>query len=164
MTMLKIFKKRRQTDEEGGHPLFRKLSVATTALQRRWADRLQEKSERLSLGAKKWLLGLFVLIFGGMSVFIAWRGLTAGAGRPAVVVSPITVSSPAQQGVLATPFPGDQRVSSREYEVTQVFQRYLDSLGQSTDGQKVRDSLLRQRPGLLDSIRLIERMYLAQPK
>ena len=36
------------------------------------------------------------------------------------------------------------------------FHRYLDSLGMSESGRKTRDSLLKQRPGLLDSLNQLE--------
>ncbi|WP_214226620.1 hypothetical protein [Pedobacter sp. B4-66] len=36
------------------------------------------------------------------------------------------------------------------------FHTYLDSLGMSASGRKTRDSLLKQRPGLLDSLNQLE--------
>ncbi|UOE51355.1 hypothetical protein MTO98_09720 [Mucilaginibacter sp. SMC90] len=39
------------------------------------------------------------------------------------------------------------------------FQNYLDSLAKTPDGKRQRDSLLKARPGLMDSLETVERLY-----
>jgi hypothetical protein len=40
-----------------------------------------------------------------------------------------------------------------------AFRRYMDDLRSTPAGSRVRDSILRARPGLMDSINAIESLY-----
>lgn len=55
-------------------------------------------------------------------------------------------------------------VAKEEYEKIQRFRQYMDSLERSPSGKKLYNSILINRPGLLDSIILIENIYQSQIK
>lgn len=130
--------------------------------QRKYADRLQEMSEKMSPRTKKLCLLLFVVVFGGLSVSIVWRSVTAHGNRSVVTIQPIVPSPPSGHSSKENGLWPEGGVSAREYNMIRAFHRYLDSLGSTADGQALRDSLLKGRPGLMDSIVAIEKMYSGQ--
>src|SRR5687767_12182579 len=44
------------------------------------------------------------------------------------------------------------------------FKKYMDSLSKSSQARLVYDSILKARPGLMDSIQIIEEIYYSQSK
>lgn len=57
--------------------------------------------------------------------------------------------------------PPDQNLKRAESVPISIirFRKYIDSLSSTAEGIKVRDSLLRHRPGLIDSIKTVESLY-----
>jgi hypothetical protein len=133
-------------------------------VQRKYADKLQALTEKMSPRNKKLMLMLFILVFGGMSVSIVWRSITAHGNQSAVSVQPIVPSPPSGRPSKGNGLWPEGGVTAREYNMIRAFHQYLDSLGNTADGQAIRDSLLNGRPGLMDSIVAIEKMYLGQLK
>jgi len=162
--MWKILKKRRSTEGVVRPSILRKITGKVGAVQRRWADKLQEKSERLSVTGKKLMLGIFLAIFSGWSICIGWRSLSASHRGGTILVQPITISDPGQRGMGDQPDSARHGVSEKEYRAIQAFSHYLDSMGQSPEGKVWKDSLLKGRPGLLNSLQAIEHIYLNQSK
>jgi hypothetical protein len=148
----------------GSHPFVQKAAQRINKWQHACADKLQDRSERLSLGTKKAILIAFVLLFGGASGVITWRAITAHQAQSAVLIHPIVVSPPAGGLRDKSMSPFSERISSREYQIVRSFHHYLDSLSGSPSGEIVRDSILRERPGLLDSLMEIENLYLKEEK
>jgi hypothetical protein len=56
----------------------------------------------------------------------------------------------------------DVIVTKREHEEMQEFQRYMDSLHKSNTGKAIYDSIMMNRPGLLDSVNMLEEIYQSQ--
>jgi hypothetical protein len=161
--MFKRFKISKNGEGPTENPL-NKFSGKINAVQHRWADRLQEKSERLSSTGKRVFLSLFLLIFGGGSIFIAWQAMVFTRLPVAPAINRITPSSTEGAATLKAPFPDEPFVPAREHQAILLFRHYLDSLGQTEKGQLIRDSILKQRPGLVDSLDMLERVYLMQSK
>jgi len=162
--MWKVLKKRKSAEGEVQPSMIRKMKGKLGARQHQWADKLQEKSERLSLTGKKLMLAVFLAVFTGWSAYIAWQSLSSSGRHPALTVQPITISGSGKEALGTPPFTGHQGVSDREFGAIQAFRHYLDSLGQSAPGRLWRESLLKARPGLLDSLRAIEQVYLSGSK
>ena len=138
----------------------RRLSVVTNQRLHAFAERLKEMTERLSVGEKKCLLFVFVLTFGGSSIYITWKAIAAKSGTSAVSVRSIIVCPPnggtdGNSGIIS-----HGGISAREFNMVRAFHHYLDSLGGTASGMAIRDSLLVGRPGLVDSLVEIEKMYL----
>jgi hypothetical protein len=154
IVMSKIKSRFQVRAEETSSPMIHRMSLAVNGRLQRLAKKLQDRSERLSVTTKK------CLFFGGASLLIAWRSISSRSGRSAVSVQSI-VPCPLSGGSDGLrPLSPSGGVSRREYKMVRSFHHYLDSLGSTPAGTVVRDSILHERPGILDSIKIIERMYL----
>lgn len=118
---------------------------------------MQCKTEGLSRKAKKRCLTLFCLFSVGCSLYLIIESFTR-TSKQNLGVAPINVPMHSTQT-------GDEGTRSlllmtkKEVEKIERFRHYLDSLGRSASGVKIRDSLLSLRHGLMDSMRVIEKLY-----
>lgn len=130
--------------------------------QRRLADWMQDKTERLSGKGKIIALLIFCLLAGSYSIYLATAGLI---GKQNFTLSVISIKKP--RYIL---WSGEERIrtasdiSREDYLRIQLFKEYMDSLASSPAGKAVYDSILNSRPGLLDSVRFIENSYQSQIK
>ena len=164
--MLSLFRKRKTQssvkENAAQERLANHIVSACIRFQQRWADFMQRHTERLSHNAKLIVLSLFFLTAGSLSVYLIASSMMRRK-TPSINVThfkqpPYTVKS------------GDENtkalmmVSKAEHEKIQHFRIYMDSLARSPSGKKLLDSILSQRPGLMDSILLIENIYQSQIK
>lgn len=135
---------------------------ACLRFQQRWADSMQRRTERLSRNGKLIILSLFCLTAGSLSVYLIASSVKSHKASSFTVIH-----------LKKTPYAikaGDENtkalliVTKEEYEKIQRFRFYMDSLAGSPSGKKLYDSILSQRPGLMDSILLIENIYQSQNK
>lgn len=130
--------------------------------QRKWADLMQRYSERLPQGSKLIILFMFCLIASISSLYLIFSSVMHQS------TSSIAITH--FKAALFTGKSGDENtkatgiVAKAEYERIQHFQFYMDSLAGSSYGRKIYDSILNQRPGLIDSVLLIENVYQSQSK
>ena len=119
--------------------------------RRELAGYLQKKTNKLSAGAKMCSLIAFCLIGSVMYLYTAVQSWQAPRW-------------PRSQFVQIR-FPLHRQPSARSREVYQndsilqrikIFHTYMDSLGRTNTGLMTHDSILRARPGLMDSIDLLE--------
>ena len=54
------------------------------------------------------------------------------------------------------------KVAERDYQSIASFKHYMDSLNKSLNGKYQYDSILQARPGLMDSVQVLEQLYLSQ--
>lgn len=131
-------------------------------LERRSAGWLGLQAEKLSRGGKWIFLALFVLFAGGWTVY-----LVAGSFSGKSVISypflqmKSTPSLPASKRGLRHMGP---LLSKEEYGRIHRFTLYIDSLKATASGRRLLDSVTGNRPGLLDSLRLVENLYQSQIK
>lgn len=155
--MLKLFRKKKES------PLLisgvlQKLGRIIETKQRKVADYLNRKTATLNSRQQMIGLVLFCLLFGGSSAFTIWHSLESSART--MKVQPISVpqtvpSEDLQQKLLLT---------DQEIENIRSFWRYLDSLQLTKSGRIIYDSIGRARPGLLDSLVFIKKVYHKQLK
>lgn len=129
-------------------------------VQSKWADYMQRGTEGLSRKAKKWCLVLFCLFSIGCSLYLLIESFT-GASKESLIVAPINVPKYSTQTGEETTR-SLHLITKKEFERFARFHHYVDSLGRNATGAKIRDSLLSLRPGLMDSIRVIEKLYQLQ--
>jgi len=55
-------------------------------------------------------------------------------------------------------------ITKKDYQSITIFRSYMDSLYTSEEGKNQYDSILQARPGLMDSVQLLEQIYLLQQK
>ena len=117
-------------------------------VQTRWADFMQRKTERLSVKGKKLFLILFCILTSTISCCI--------------IITSFTTHSKQNYSVTAIHTPqhitGEQKerpsISNSVYSNIERFKNYMD-----TCDRHIKDSILRFRPGLMDSVLAIEQIY-----
>ena len=164
--MLSLFRKtngRKQDTEKGsGENLAGNLPMRVIRLQERCATFMQKQTERLSFKGKLMLLALFCLLSGSLSIYLFTRSLM---GHHPASISVSNIKAPLYGGK-----PGDENarssltITKQEYERIKYFRQYMDSLALSPSGKPLYDSIQRDRPGLIDSIALVEKFYQSQIK
>jgi hypothetical protein len=150
-----------ETDGSRGR-LLQKIDEANLRLQYKCAHWLERKTAHLS--RKSWIVILFCFIVftGGCSIYLIVNSLSG------TVVSDITVNQISKPTNTVSfeeaPMQLNATISKTEFEKMVRFRRYIDSLGRSPTGKKRYDSILQYRPGLLDSISIVEQYYHSQFK
>ncbi|WP_207515935.1 hypothetical protein [Longitalea luteola] len=161
----------RKKKQENGSPDSRSarrltsgVSNYVTEKQTKIAGFLNRKTEKLSAGGKKAFLFAVCLLFGGMSLYLVvkpfWR-----PSAPDASIKPKAISVPEHANKT-----GDEnlypRVLVTEADIKEVrdFKRYTDSLKNTANGRSLYDSILRARPGLMDTVGMLEELYLLQQK
>lgn len=126
-------------------------------LQERWAAFMQRKTEQLSDRSKKYTIVLFCLLAGGYSLYTIGESLSINKKKSIAITSIKTPNHITQKGGEIND--GTITISEHEFNKIQTFKSYMDSLGKSVTGRKIADSILLNRPGLMDSIIQLERLY-----
>lgn len=121
------------------------------------ANFLQQKTNHYSLRKKKILLLLFVTVFVTESSLVIIQSITRKSKTPITVtrIKSIRVESDEQIAPLIT---------KNEFLKIQRFKYYIDSLGTTAQGRKLKDSLLHSLPHLMDSVNFLINLYLEQSK
>ena len=130
----------------------------TMKIQEQCAVFLQRRSERLSYRVKKTFILIFFILSAGYSIYLIIESLMS-AKKP-LVIHPIKLSENSAKAGDEN-IKGDVMVSKKEYEKIHRFKIYMDSLTQNPLGRPLYDSILSGRPGLMDSILIIEELYKA---
>ena len=129
-------------------------------VQAEWASFLQHHSEKFSCRTKKYSLLLFCVVSVESSLYVFMEGFR-GSTPKIIPVAQIDVPLHAVES-------GKENISSfllitrGEFNRIEKFSRYIDSLGLSKEGRRLRDSILSYRPGLMDSIGIIKKIYQSQ--
>lgn len=119
------------------------------ALQSRLAATLQTKSEKLSTGAKKsWL---FVFCFVACTYCIYTISMSLHIRSPVRSAINVIQAPPLLQPLEIIHQPAPQIITDSELQKVQLFKWYMDSLSQTAAGAIIRDSIMMERPGLMDS-------------
>jgi hypothetical protein len=151
--------KKKRLDAEDEEPLA--ILTRWKAFKQQLADSLQEKYELLSSQTKKFTLILFCVLFGGSSVAIIIHSLTTKA-KPVKIAS-ISRPAHANDDSQSTLQP-DSIITKQEYNRVLQFENYMLALKTDSTGRKRFDSIIKNRPHLMDSISLFEKIYLSQTK
>ncbi len=130
--------------------------------QQRWASFMQQQTERLSGNGKLVMLVLFCLFTGSLSIYLCASNLI---GKPSAAIPLTPIKTSLSQGKS-----GDENTKSsvsitrHEYLRIKRFRDYMDSLARSPSGKLVYQDIIAHRPGLMDSVALVEKIYLSQSK
>ena len=142
--------------------LLQRFDEANLRLQYKCAHWLERKTAYLS--RKSWItiLFCFTVFTSGCSIYLIVNSLSGNTTKN-ITITPIT------KPTNAVPFEEksiqlNMAINTTEFEKIVRFRRYMDSLGRIPTGKKLYDSILHYRPGLLDSITIVEQYYHSQFK
>ena len=128
--------------------------------KRRVACYLQKESELMSLKSKRIIVACFFLFFSACSIGLV---LTTFIGNKESMVRikqlPKLLSS---KHKARTTIKADSVILYEDYKRIELFKAYLLQLKDDPTNKIKFDSIMRERPHLLDSITLFEKMYLSQ--
>lgn len=128
--------------------------------QSRVATAMQKGSEHLSVTGKKLALITFCFIGIAASIYAFTESIFYKKNSNHFLVSPIPIPKNALEKDDRT----SDILSVTEFNQIENFQKYIDSLSKSISGQKIKDSILKFRPLLMDSIHQLEKLYQIQGK
>lgn len=164
--MLSLFKNKKKTPSAAGNAaqdrMAKNIVVWCIRQQQRWAAFMQRQMECLSGRGKLIALFLFCLVAGSLSIYLIVSSLS---GKSSASVSVSRIKAPLHTGKT-----GDENtrsaivITKQEYQRIERFRHYMDSLARSPSGKPLYDSILKQRPGLMDSVAFIENLYQSQTK
>lgn len=151
---MRLFKKRERPSPL--YPFLQRLGACIERCQRNCADRLNSRTAGWSRLRMKWLLFIFCFAFGSASLYTGIRAISYPSGKLHIdkVAVPSHVLQPEDAGTVPAAV-----LSDTERQRFQAFSCYLDSLAQDSEGKRIFDSIRRERPGLLDSLRWVESIY-----
>lgn len=154
--MLQLFKRKSKKTALLA-PAWQKLNTAVTQQQRKIADRLQDRTQGWSRRKLIYMLVFFCIVFGGSSGYIIWQGLY-GKDKHIITIAPIDIPIRIDSDFSARNHKNGASVDAA-YLPIRRFLHYMDSLGKSPSGRATYDSILKARPGLMDSIALLNKIY-----
>jgi hypothetical protein len=157
-----LFRKRKKQNISNGLTVHDKaatrIAVFFTSLQNRFACFMNTKINKLSNQSKKIWLVAFCSLSGAITISTLVYALsTPGLTIPEPVRFPKYYHS-------ADSKTSEPLVTGRDVMRIQNFKVYLDSLTKSVPGKALYDSIMRARPGLVDSIRVCQELYSSQQK
>ena len=126
-------------------------------LQKAWAKWMSNKTKSISKRALTIALVIFVSLTSSYCIYLGLHAITGKSKGNAFTVT--SIKRPrhlTESGAMESPLPP---VSKQEYRRIQNFRLYMDSLARSPTGRNIYDSIIATRPGLMDSVRYIEKKY-----
>lgn len=132
------------------------------SLQNLFAKFMSKKINRLSTKFKKLLLAMFSIVCMASIIYALTDVFKPLRNNDWVFPSyPSTLKKTHKVSPVYSPEP-----TIRKSEIIRIehFKNYMDSLNQSDSGKMFYQSILKSRPGLMDSIKIIEEFYSSQSK
>lgn len=159
--MFRLFKKQKavHTEDEPDR-LAQWLTAKGIRFQKRWAGFMQRRMEKLSMRGKKGMVIALCIVSGSYCSRIIYQSFH---NRHAKIFSVTAIQAPAHVTETGeATVTKDVIITEAEYQRVRHFHQYVDSLYATNEGKTIADSLLLQRPGLMDSIYRLEQLYQLQ--
>ncbi len=126
-------------------------------IQGEWAQWMTKKTANVSFSCLLVIWVFCVASAAGYSMYLIVNSLSGTTTNSISVTPMVTPLKLVETGDAI--HQKNSFVSKNQLEKIIRFQRYLDSLARSPTGKKTFDSILNNRPGLLDSLVIIENYY-----
>jgi hypothetical protein len=136
-----------------------KIASGMLRLQATFANKMHRLFRNTSAKRLKILLTIFCIALGGYSIYTIYDSLNTGKPKSNFKIEQIQTSRhiiDAESDYKTE----KSTVSDKTYWQITRFKHYMDSLKQ-TNGKQY-DSILHARPGLMDSVRVLEEIYLSE--
>lgn len=153
---------RRKSKQSVMQPIWQRCTASIDKRQQIWAAFLNHKAEKYSKRSKQICLALFCLLAGGGSIYIAIRAIKNPTAK--MRIEKTSVPGYATENDTINSFQPSAVLTEEQYHNIQRFKKYTDSLQTTKAGKVKYDSILKARPGLTDSIDIIEQVYHLQVK
>ncbi len=154
---MKLFSKRKQNDPVSkSNALSKAVSAGYKRAQGGWANWMMKRTENFSKRTWIMLLALFVLFVSAYNIYVVVSTLNANGNAPFFVTPIKKPKHLTETGEVNKQAVG---VAEAEYNRIKNFRMYMDSLARSPSGKNLYDSITKHRPGLMDSVRFIEKYY-----
>jgi len=138
------------------NPLGKKIE----RIKRKSADYLGEKAAKISPGAQfGWLL-FYMISTGGFCLYLMAQIFSGEQKTPSFAPKNEPWEIPASQ---SQSYKSSATLNEKEHERIEAFSNYMDSLRQISTGHAY-DSIIKARPGLMDSLAIVEKYYESQFK
>lgn len=130
-------------------------------MQNGFATFMGKRTEKLSSSTMKFILVIFLLSGSSLSIYFIVTAFIKKEQPKALRIDRLSVpryynkngDEPIQPGFF---------ISKQEHEEMQAFKTYMDSLHRTKKGKLVYDSIMLNRPGLMDSVNKLEQLYQQQ--
>ena len=157
---MKLFKKNsNMSDNPISNKAANGIANGILKLQLVFANGMQQWTGKWQQGQKRIFLLMVCTVFGGLSCYYAAmpfiERVTAIEGlKPQSIILPKKVQ---KDHSIVT-------ITTKEFKQVQAFKQQLSNLQKTPVGKKQVDSLMKQCPGLMDSLQWVEQIYYSQQK
>jgi hypothetical protein len=166
---MKLFKRKilrsTQDDKAGGGKdrLAKGIAGFIMKMQNGFAKFMGKRTEKLSSSTMKYMLAAFLLCGCGLSVYFIVTAFKKNGLSKAVKIDRLSVPRYYDKNGDESMQPGFF-ITKKEHEEMQAFKNYMDSLSfhHNKKGIRIYDSIMLNRPGLMDSVNQLEQMYQQQ--
>jgi len=155
--MLDLFKRKKVVPDLNSDKAGSNLATKGRKIQIGIADWMGQKTSKISIRTQKLAWSLFIGITGCYCIYLMTKSVLGG-GTVEFNVQAITKPSNADK-TGAEIMESQQPVSEAEYDRIMHFRKYMDSLATNTTGKEIHDSIITNRPGLMDSLEIVENYY-----
>lgn len=157
-----LFKKRKQPEEkthQGKDKLAKGIAGFILTMQTGFARKMSRLTRKMPTSSMKVALVFFCMLGTGSSLYFIVKAVQKSAPG---LIRIERISVPKYYNNTDESARPDVIVTKREHEEMQAFQRYMDSLHKNNTGKAMYDSIMMNRPGLLDSVNMLEEIYQSQ--
>lgn len=142
--------------------LWQKFEQANLRLQHKCAQWLERKTAHFTPGNWIVILFSFFILAGGCCIYLI---VSSFSDYKAVNIWATSIIKPTNSVQLKEKdIDLNTIIGKAEFEKVTRFRRYMDSLDSSPTGKKMHDSIVLNRPGLLDSLTILENYYYSHLK
>ena len=162
-----LFRKRKNK-EENNHPVKDKVASKIVSfilkVQTGFANYMNKKTGNIPIPTMKIMLISFCLVCGTYSIYLVTDSVLRKTEKVKIIrIDRMNVPKYIDRTTDKSSGTENQ-VTKVLYEKLQAFRYYMDSLHSSISGRHVYDSILLNRPHLMDSVILLEQLYQTNKK
>jgi hypothetical protein len=157
-------KREERPGEKRQQQFIEKIVAGILSMQEAWAGFMRKRT--VSLDDRSLKLGLFAFCLAsvGCCLYIGSQPfLSRDNKKNYLQISPVQAPEHFNKTAEIHPIPNPV-IGEADFLKIQSFLQYIDSLGRTQRGVVTRDSILLVRPGLMDSVLTIEKLYYSQKK
>lgn len=139
-----------------------RIATATIKIQVKIASAVNDFINRLATTKLKLALAIFTIFAGGYSIYLIVNVITTGKGKSAIlkieaINKPIQANRTGEKDIQS-----QNSIDEETFKKINGIRKYMDSLKEANSF--CYDSIMTVRPGLMDSVLILENIYYSQNK